>query len=348
MSIRLASVGHDDSREASCISHYASKLDIIKEGLGDNIRNRAEGFDFKSVANRNDTRGKIFGAGFGTTGTRSLNAALGMMNLIGEHFEKFSQRIANHVLGRKSNQAKCKEQLNDLFPSNFKYDKQYLLDTPTAELFLDLYWTFPDAKFILTSRPAESWVESRKQHHAKLELAPLEEPCNLHMSDFTDQDLAKMMLYHNDLVRCVVPKDKLFEINFWEDPPAKLRDLGKTLALFVGAEPLDAFPGARFLRLTATGYSEVSCASELDVARLVWKHQNIFSVQPAAGVSVDGLLIPPQVWVVDKYGKTQIHPDSLGFLMHYAANVDCELDLVQEELREDLSLLPERIFDHRQ
>jgi len=346
-SIHLASVGHEESREASCISHYASKLDGIKEGLGDNVRNRAEGFDFKSVANRNDTEGKIFGAGFGSTGTHSVHAALRLMNVTGQHFGPYAKGITNNVLGRTHRVPKCQEFLRHLFPRAFKYDAQDLFDTPAAELFLDLYWTFPHAKFILSNRPAESWVKSRRHHHS-FELAPLEEPCNLHMSDFTDQDHAKMMLYHNDLVRCIVPKEKLFELNFWEDPPAKLQDLGNTLALFVGAEPLDAFPGSKFLRLRANGNSEVSCASELDVAALVLKHQRTFSVQPAAGVSVEGPLIPPQIWFVDKYGKTQILPDSLGFLMHYAAKADCELDFVPEELKEDMSLLPQRISDHRQ
>merc|ERR1719436_276204 len=85
MSLKLASVERADSREASCISHYASKLDGIRSGFGDMVRNRAEGFDLRGVAKRNDTKGKIFGAGFGSTATRSLDTALRLMNLQGEH-----------------------------------------------------------------------------------------------------------------------------------------------------------------------------------------------------------------------------------------------------------------------
>merc|ERR1712194_627753 len=166
------------------------------------------------------------------------------MGFTGEHANGFYRHMVYKVLGARGRpNANCKEQLKDMFPREFKYNKDYILDTPVAELFLDLYWTFPDAKFILTTRPAEGWVKSRIGHHDGNGAAPLEEPCNIHRSDFTYQDLAGMFTYHNELVRCVVPKERLFEINVFEDSTEKLQELGTTLALFLGAKPLQRFPG---------------------------------------------------------------------------------------------------------
>lgn len=340
-SLQVSSGERLDPREAECISHYASKLDDIRGGLGDAVRIRAEEFDFTRAANRNDTKMHFFGAGYGTTGTRSLHTALQLMGFTGEHadLKGLYRKMIYKVLGiRGRPNANCKQQLKDMFPSSFKYDKDYILDTPVAELFLDLYWTFPDAKFILTTRSAEQWVKSRIGHHDSGEAAVLEEPCNLHMASFTDQELTNMYLYHNDLVRCVVPKERLFEINVFEDPPEKLRELGKTLALFLGAKPIDRFPGTwkafagkgkhHLVQLKAAGDEGHRCASESVVADSVPQNTSTFR-------SAEGSFIPEQSWLIVNGSKTQIRTENLGMLMHHAEKVDCELDLVQDEQMED-------------
>merc|ERR550525_1734700 len=88
---------------------------------------------------------------------------------------------------------------------------------PSAELFFDFCWTFPDAKFILTTRPALEWAKSRKLHLPYSSLAPIEEPCGYYIDDFADEVSAKLFEHHNNLVRCMVPKERLFEINVWTD-----------------------------------------------------------------------------------------------------------------------------------
>merc|ERR1719335_1460339 len=120
----------------------------------------------------------------------------------------------------------CKNKLEQLFPSTFHYDKTFLIDMPTAELFLDLYWTFPDSKFILTDRPSLAWAKSRKKHHGgHSTFAPIEEPCGYYIDDFTDKSNARLFQYHNDLVRCIVPKERLFEMNVWDDAAEQLQNL---------------------------------------------------------------------------------------------------------------------------
>ena len=51
---------------------------------------------------------------------------------------------------------------------DFRYpdpDVKILADTPLSEFFWDFYKTYPKAKFILTYRDAESWVQSRAVKH---------------------------------------------------------------------------------------------------------------------------------------------------------------------------------------
>merc|ERR1719379_1605374 len=82
----------------------------------------------------------------------------------------------------------CYQKLDHLFPFNFNYTKDYILDSPTAELFLDWYVTFPEAKFILTSRPAKSWAKAA-MHKSGNPMAVLQEPCGYYMKQFQEQEL---------------------------------------------------------------------------------------------------------------------------------------------------------------
>jgi len=137
-----------------------------------------------------------------------------------------------------------------------------------------------------------------------------------------------MFTYHNELVRCVVPKERLFEINVFEDSTEKLQELGTTLALFLGAKPLQRFPGSWKVHLKATGDEGKRCASESDVADSISNYQKTYSSQRAARGSAEESFIPEQSWLIGNGSKTQIRTDNLGMLMHHAAKVDCELDLV--------------------
>merc|ERR1712217_546071 len=77
------------------------------------------------------------------------------------------------------------------------------LDTPTAELFLDIFLSFPKAKVILTTRPADEWVTARKSW-MDMAYPPIHEPCGRlgQVADgtFTDTELAALFTLLNELV----------------------------------------------------------------------------------------------------------------------------------------------------
>jgi hypothetical protein len=218
----------------SCLNTYASQLDTIAKSLGDGIRAR------RLQGSAENTRGDvIFGAGFGTTATTSLAAALRALGLKGEHYGKTNFNMARPLGGAIDypcnyiNKTACKAELAKKFPGTWRYGKDFLIDAPTGELFVDIFATYPNAKFILTHRPSKEWAPKRKKQGMG-ELAPYFEPCGDKVGDHSDQELSQMFDFHSALVRCLVPRENLFEINVWEDPAEKLIRLMGDLAQFVG------------------------------------------------------------------------------------------------------------------
>jgi hypothetical protein len=135
--------------------------------------------------------------------------------------------------------SRCRSFLGKCFgegttPERWSYTKEYIMDTPVGELFVDFYAVYPNAKFILTNRPAESWVQTRLSNHGENEFAPVQEPCNQRMKNYSRLELVSLFKYHAELVRCMVPKDRLLEINVWEDSKDKMANLMQDLADFVG------------------------------------------------------------------------------------------------------------------
>ena len=145
---------------SKCLDTYASQLDTIATSLGDEIRARRLYVTTEPRAQR-----VIFGAGFGTTATRSLYSALTIIGLNGEHWGPTNHGLAK-ILGRDKHtkhdmsvgDATCKRNLTTMFPGTWHYDQDFLMDTPCAELFMDIFATYPHAKFILTNRPSKEWV----------------------------------------------------------------------------------------------------------------------------------------------------------------------------------------------
>merc|ERR1719229_1786182 len=74
---------------SKCLDTYASQLDTIATSLGDEIRARRLYVTTEPQAQR-----VIFGAGFGTTATRSLNSALTIIGLKGEHWGPTNHGLA--------------------------------------------------------------------------------------------------------------------------------------------------------------------------------------------------------------------------------------------------------------
>jgi hypothetical protein len=85
---------------------------------------------------------KIFGIGLSRTGTTSLMVALDVLGFHAAHF-------VNHFTG---------EQLT--LEDAFLFDA--IGDSPVCIMFETLYSLFPNSKFIYTTRPLQSWLESMR------------------------------------------------------------------------------------------------------------------------------------------------------------------------------------------
>lgn len=234
----------------SCVAAYADKLDNIVPGLGKWMR------AMNSTGKVTNSRSVVFGAGAGTTATRSLHAALHLLGMKGNHYminEKWEKGILDIVHSVHAGE-KCHNRYQRYNYSSLPDKVEYVLDTPTAEVFLHLFAAYPNAKFVLTTRPAHDWSFNRVHDHGHTAL-PVQEPCgDEHVRHHNRTDIEAMFNLHNELVRCVVPKERLLEFDVFADSEDRMRNLMQELADFVGIPipekkgKTDAhrFPGSRF------------------------------------------------------------------------------------------------------
>jgi len=199
-------------------------LDDVESGLGSFIRGHP------LYANYTNWRPLIWGAGAGSTGTESLFAALVKLNFTAVHsghyelagsdlrlFERFMYACHEH------DECSCRRWMRSLNLSDMPENIDAFVDTPASELFIDTFLAYPRARFILSVRPAEEWAHARRHMYDWRNLGPpdtpvpMQEPCgNLSVADverFSEKDLATLFSLHNDLVRCAVPQERLFEID---------------------------------------------------------------------------------------------------------------------------------------
>lgn len=86
-----------------------------------------------------------------------------------------------------------------------------LSDQPIGHLFWHLYLTHPNARFMLTQRPALSWAVSRRKNAKNCakdefcDLAPMLFPCGRTLADFTLKELSTMYHAYVTLVKCLIP-----------------------------------------------------------------------------------------------------------------------------------------------
>lgn len=85
---------------------------------------------------------KVFGIGLSRTGTTSLTHALQRLGYEAIHYDEDGDILS----------------LNDLY----RYDAA--TDTPCSARFEQLYYAFPESRFIYTTRAIDSWVESVTHH----------------------------------------------------------------------------------------------------------------------------------------------------------------------------------------
>jgi len=291
----------------ACLMTYASRLDNVHHPRGVDLGGRIRALS-KRLETSHATRPEstVFVVGFGSTGTTSMATALSMLGLTGEHFGKTNKGL----LGRMCNHAGHWTYTKDGF-EDWNYTKDFLADTPMAEMFIDLFVTFPNAKFILTDRPPMSWVPSRMKRFKGVS-APTQEPCDLGLaSDFNTTDLAYLFGSHPDLVKCVVPRDRLFEVNFWKDSSHKMEHMMADLASFVGRPPPaqsvmsheNGCWGCNRARLVLIGNNTSACPSAKFVA-------SAFQTGDTSRISLS--------------------PDQMGVFMQRAAKEDCELQQAEE------------------
>lgn len=93
---------------------------------------------------------RIFGIGLSRTGTVSLTRALGQLGIEAQHYP---------------NDAVTQEELrHGRYVLSILAETRALLDIPVAPYYAQFDALYPEAKFILTTRPEESWLVSMENH----------------------------------------------------------------------------------------------------------------------------------------------------------------------------------------
>jgi hypothetical protein len=234
-----------------CVNMYADGLDKVRKNLGHSIRNHP----MKVAAASH--RHIVIGAGSGTTATHSLQRALQLLGMHTSHYmdkpkyAEWATKLVNILGGQDapntpmsaSAAAKCRQELRQFNYTSLPSTVDAVLDTPVAELFINILLSFPNAQVILTTRPAADWVRSRRKHDKSDGFVPFQEPCGLYIgygaTVFNDAELETLFDLNNELVRCLVPKKQLFEINVWTEPRKRMDSMMTELAGFLGIYDFD-------------------------------------------------------------------------------------------------------------
>jgi hypothetical protein len=215
----------------ACVRKYADGLDQVQENLSHAIRQHP--LKMVHTSRRNVT----ICAGSGTTATKSLHYALGFLGVCSWHFETtepWHQNIYG-VLNSRSSAEDCHKQLQGFDYTSLPGHVEAVGDTPMAEVFLDMFLSFPNAKVILLHRPSVEWAEKRL-HFERGARVPIQEPCGsgMQMKDFTIPQNARLEDLKNDLIKCLVPEKNMLLFSPWTDPPARIEKIMDELASFMG------------------------------------------------------------------------------------------------------------------
>jgi len=220
------------------VQTYAAALDDVFPYLGSYIRTHP--LRAAAVSDRE----MIFDAGSGSTGTKSLGVALNQLNFTGCHLVgtwlfKLQKLIGWNKPGNRLYVPDALDCIEKARTMNYSEDLephiQYILDTPVPELFIDLFFAFPNAKWFLSTRPTDLW-SSKRHIVSDVTAAPIQEPCGLLLGDFSDEMNSKFLELNQDFVRCVVPSERLFEFSVFTDPPEKMQTLMRRIAAFLGRD----------------------------------------------------------------------------------------------------------------
>ena len=218
-------------RDAACFQSYIgqaaglgnAKITTWAHALNASFAARRETVRWLSSAPEQRARPLVLGGGFGSTGTTSLLQALEKIGLVAWHAaygpavnstspNDFRLGIMTPWFGAGSVDA-CHVRLNAAtyrLPSGVGA----IVDRPTAEAFFDFWWANPSATVVLTRRPGRDWVRSRVAKFQRRDAMPVDRPCGLRLSDArSDDEIVRLLRFHDEAVRCVVPAERLVEVN---------------------------------------------------------------------------------------------------------------------------------------
>ena len=188
----------------------------------------------------------VLGSGFGTTATSSLAAALNLFNLTVVHGSQpillaYGARPISDVDDFVDQmhtivEAEGHGRYNEL-DYRLLHGVDALLDEPSAAAFLDFWRAHPRATVAHSTRDGAEWIRRRRLKNSAN--APVYRPSGRDIRGMNNVDAARLFALHDSLVRCVVPADRLFEVNVWDTHSRETAM--QRLAAFRGTT-LDAHP----------------------------------------------------------------------------------------------------------
>jgi hypothetical protein len=212
--------------QQGCIDSYVALVDRIMPDYGEMLRRRVWGGTCHPSIDASQQ--KFINAGQGTTATKSLDCLFQQMGFRQHHWTLadgpggFWEELYQLDWGRENIPVdKCMAALN-----TGDYGKPFEMfdligDLPVGTHFLDFLACRPNARVLLTTRPAPEWARARLRHSRDSE-PPMESPCGLKMRDAPTAVGEALFSAHDDLVRCIVPKERLFVIDVFSQSTSGL------------------------------------------------------------------------------------------------------------------------------
>lgn len=212
--------------QQKCIDGYVALVDRMMPGYGGMLRRRVWGGKCQPITDASQQ--KFINAGQGTTATKSLDCLFQQMGFRQHHWtladgpNSFWEELVHLDWGNLNIPVeKCIAALN-----TGDYGKPFEMfdligDLPVGTHFLDFFACRPNAKVLLTTRPAPGWAKARLRHLRDSE-PPLESPCGLKMRDAPAAVGEALFSAHDDLVRCLVPKERLFVVDVFSQSTSGL------------------------------------------------------------------------------------------------------------------------------
>jgi len=196
-----------------------------------------EMFDLVFPPPRRRGAGMVVGAGVGTTATHVLAMALGAAGLRTVHGDLVYDgvgpdgvvtRMSRKDLGRaglRFEEGIYAAMLEKRFYLLDNFDA--VVDSPVSQHFPLLATLFPEARFVLSVRHPVEWAASRIPHHEAQLVGPAE---NVKASRYGACDARRLprlmedtFALYNLLVTCLVPPDRLWIVNAWEETEESYR-----------------------------------------------------------------------------------------------------------------------------